>query len=295
MTDAIEQPLSFAEAAFLGTLQGVAEFLPISSSGHLALSQYFMGLEKLPLFFDLMLHVGTLVAVIWYYRRDLFGIGTEPSEAIPNLRDWNSLTKLCVWLALALAPAVAAKLVFKEKKPDKPETVLTQVGDMRKHASERPRTVLVFLTVTSFVLLAISRKAPGTVGVAQMTWRHALFIGCAQALSALCPGLSRSGMTISASLLLGFSAAWAVNFSLLLSIPTILAACVYEAKDLSFGWVQTNWLPTLVGTVIAAVIGWLSIQLLARSVLKRQWGMFAVYLWIVVAVCSAVLWSRAAS
>ena len=292
MTEPVEAPLSFAAASFLGALQGLAEFLPISSSGHLSLAQYFMGLEKLPLFFDLMLHVGTLVAVVWHYRRDLFGLRTEPSDSIPNLRDWHSLKTLCVWLAIALAPAVAAKLAFKETKPGDASTMRSQIGDMRKHSSERPLTVLSFMGVTSLVLLAVSKKIPGGVGVSRTTWRHALFIGCAQALSALCPGLSRSGMTISASLLLGFSAPWAVNFSLLLSVPTILAASVWEAKDLSFGWIQTNWLATLWGTAIAAIIGWLSIQLLARSVARRQWGMFAVYLWLVIAVVGPLVWFR---
>src|SRR5262245_4001282 len=237
MTDSVEAPLSFAAASFLGALQGLAEFLPISSSGHLSLAQFFMGLEMLPLFFDLMLHVGTLAAVLWHYRRDLFSRRPEANDSIPNLHDRNSLTKLCVWLAIALAPAVAAKLAFRETKQGAEVTMRSQIGDMRKHSSERPLTVLSFMAVTSLVLLAVSKKNPGAVGVSQTTWRHALFIGCAQALSALCPGLSRSGMTISASLLLGFTAPWAVNFSLLLSVPTILAASVWEAKDLSFGWI----------------------------------------------------------
>ena len=292
MTENIEAPLSLGAAAFLGVLQGVAEFLPISSSGHLALAQHFMGLEKLPLFFDLMLHVGTLAAVVWHYRQDLFGAPTQPSEAIPNLRDRTSLIRLCCWLALALAPAVAAKLAFKETEKGKSPTARSRIGDMREHASERPLTVLSFMGVTSLVLLAASRKSPGGVGVSQMNWRYALFIGCAQALSALCPGLSRSGMTISASLLLGFSAAWAVNFSLLLSIPTILAASVWEARHLTFDWVQANWMQTMLGALIAAVVGWMSIQLLARSVARRQWGGFAVYLWLLILVVGPFAWFR---
>jgi undecaprenyl-diphosphatase len=287
-----EEPLSFAAATFLGVLQGVAEFLPISSSGHLALAQNFLGYEKLPLFFDLMLHVGTLAAVVWYYRRALFGRPVEPSNDLPDLHDPRMFRKVLIWVALGLAPAVGAKLLFKETEEGRRPTALSQVGDMREHASERPRLVLMFLGVTSLVLLATSRAQPGTIGVPQTTFRHVLFIGCAQALSALCPGLSRSGMTISTSLLLGFSAAWAVNFSLLLSIPTILAASVWEAKDLTFDWIRLNWAPTLLGTAVAAVVGWMSILLLARSVQRRQWGMFAAYLWLLILIVGPLVWSR---
>lgn len=292
MAPIVEEPVSFASATFLGALQGVAEFLPISSSGHLALAQHFMGLEKLPLFFDLMLHVGTLAAVVWHYRRDLFGVSTQPTDGIPNLSDGGSFVKLCVWLALALAPAVVVKLVFKETKEGSPPTWRSQVGDMRELSSERPFLVLSFLTTTSLVLIAASRIAPGSIGVSKTTWRHALFIGLAQALSALCPGLSRSGMTISAALLLGFSATWAVNFSLLLSIPTILAASIWEARRLTFDWVSANWLPTAWATFVAAVVGYASIQLLARSVLRRQWGLFAAYLWLVILVVGPIAWFR---
>src|SRR3954470_21723348 len=116
MTSAVESPLSFAAATFLGALQGVAEFLPISSSGHLALAQNYMHLEDLPLFFDLMLHIGTLAAVVWHYRRILFGKQLEPNDDLPDIRNRAAFWKLCLWLGVALAPAVAAKLVFKETK-----------------------------------------------------------------------------------------------------------------------------------------------------------------------------------
>jgi undecaprenyl-diphosphatase len=287
-----ESPLSFPAATFLGALQGVAEFLPISSSGHLALAEHFMGLEGLPLFFDIMLHVGTLAAVVWHYRRAFIGKPVEPNDDLPNLRDLASFRKLCLWLSLALAPAVGAKLLFKETKAGESPTTLSKIGDVREQASERPFVVLSFLGLTSVVLLLTSRASPGKIGVSQTTIRHVLLIGCAQALSALCPGLSRSGMTISTSLLLGFTAAWAVNFSLLLSIPTILAAVVWESRHLTFDWVRLNWMPTLLGTIVAAVVGWLSIQLLARSVQRRQWGMFAGYLWLVILVAGAFAWNR---
>src|SRR5690242_11793913 len=148
MTPPTESPLSYLAATLLGALQGVAEFLPISSSGHLALAQHFMGLEDLPLFFDLMLHVGTLIAVTWYYRETLFGRQTEPSDDLPNLRDPTMFVRVCVWIALALAPVVVAKLVFHETKEGQTPTALSRIGDMREHASERPGTVLSFLAMT---------------------------------------------------------------------------------------------------------------------------------------------------
>jgi undecaprenyl-diphosphatase len=282
------------DALILAVLQGVAEFLPISSSAHLALVQYFRNMQHLPNFFDVMLHIGTLIAVVWYYRRMFFlKPGEADADEMPILSDRKQFINLATWLIIAMLPAVGAKLIFKETKEGQTPTFFTTVGDMRDQASDRPMLVLFFLACTSVVLLVASRAPSGNIGVQSMKWHHALLIGVAQALSALCPGLSRSGMTISTSLLLGLKAPWAVNFSLLLSIPVILAAAVYESRKIEMGWASNHVPQIVIGIAVSAVVGWASIALLAASVRRHRWGWFAVYLWVLIAVVSFALWRTA--
>jgi undecaprenyl-diphosphatase len=291
---AIISNVSMLDALILAVLQGVAEFLPISSSAHLALVQYFRKMEHLPNFFDVMLHIGTLLAVVWYYRRMFFlKPGEVDADEMPILSDRKQFINLAFWLILAMLPAVGAKLIFKETKEGQAPTFFTTVGDMRDQASDRPTLVLFFLACTSVVLLVASRAPSGNIGVQSMKWHHALLIGIAQALSALCPGLSRSGMTISTSLLLGLKAPWAVNFSLLLSIPVILAAAVYEGRKIETGWASSHIPQIVVGIAVSAIVGWASIGLLAASVRRHRWGWFAVYLWVLIAVVATALWLNA--
>ncbi len=279
--------LSYPAAGALGALQGVAEFLPISSSAHLALAQHFMGLGTAN-FFDLMLHVGTLVAVVWFCRA-LFRPNPEADPGVaPPLHHRPTLLRIGLLVALAVLPS-GAKLLFKATKPGAEPTWRSHVGDLREHAGERPWMVLGFLAVTSIVLIAAARATGGAIDANTMQPWHAVAIGVAQACSALCPGLSRSGMTISAALMLGLRPAWAVNFSLLMSIPTILAATASEAGKLEKGWFAANAGPTLLGTAIAGAVGWLSIGLLAKCATRGRWGWFAAYLWVVIAACAAAL------
>jgi undecaprenyl-diphosphatase len=282
--------LDLGSAVFLGTLQGLGEFLPISSSGHLALAQYFLGLKGEALtMFDVVLHLGTLTAVLWYYRRKFFLPPSDTDESFPNLRQSKSLLKLAIWLFLGLLPAVVAKLAFRETKSGSTPTWRSAIGDWREQASHRPRTVLFFLGCTSVVLVLASHARSQDMGISKMNWRHALVIGLAQACSAMCPGLSRSGMTISASLLLGLRPAWAVNFSLLLSIPTILAAFIWEARHLTPAWIQLNWFSAMMGISVSAFVGWVSIGLLARTVTRGHWIWFAAYLWVLIALINVIL------
>ncbi|HVJ81783.1 MAG TPA: undecaprenyl-diphosphate phosphatase [Planctomycetia bacterium] len=274
--------ISLGFAILLGALQGVAEFLPISSTGHLALAEHFLGIRKADSFFDVMLHLGTLAAVVWHYRRSLAGRDEGESDAFP-LHDRKRWPWIATLLAVAMTPAVAAVIAFPKTKPDQVPSARTKVGDLRANASQTPGVVLGFLACTGAVLVVAGRTKPGPIGPQEFGIRHALAIGAAQALSALCPGLSRSGMTISMSLALGVRPATAVHFSLLLSIPTILAASVHEARDVSAVWMSHNAGATLAGAIVAAVIGWASIGLLAGAVKRGRWGWFAFYLWALAA------------
>jgi undecaprenyl-diphosphatase len=300
----------------LGVLQGVAEFLPISSSAHLALLEYFLGLEDTPRFFDVALHVGTLIAVLGCYRqlwapwlRVLF-TGKTPadssSSAAPAENSFGTLGhkqayRLVALVVLGTLPAVIAGATFRPTKirPGEPAPTRSsfrhRVGDLRENASRHPWMVLGFLSVTSVVLLLSSRLGSGPTGPDQMTFRQALGIGVAQALSAIFPGLSRSGMTISTALLLGLRAEWAVHFSLLLSIPAVLGALVLKSADLDPSWLTGDRLTaTLMGTLTSLIVGWLSIRLLMGSVRRGKWWVFSIYLACLIAVVAATLLARTA-
>lgn len=292
------------EAIGLGVFQGIAEFLPISSSGHLALLQYFLGIADTPRFFDVMLHVGTLAAVLAFYRRSLW---ISPSELLTGKsHPWRTgelhllspYPRRMVWfLILATLPTVVAALMFRPTKLAPGESLATtetswrhQIGDIREYAAQRPEMILGFLLVTSAVLLIGARAKHGTGDSVTMTWWQALLMGTAQAFSALFPGLSRSGMTVSAGMLLGLRGEWAVHFSLLMSIPAILGAVVLKSRDLDPAWLTPpNVTATIVGTVVSAIVGWFSISLLLRSVRKGQWWHYSLYLWFVVIVAYACL------
>jgi undecaprenyl-diphosphatase len=296
--------LDYLSAVQLGALQGATEFLPVSSSGHLALLQYVMGLQDVPHFFDLCLHLGTLFAVFWHFRRLLVNFfrerpspGVRPPADIAfrithGRRGLEGLMRLSLLLAITTAPVVFAVLLFPSTKPGQPATWRSRIGDIRAKAKEHPEVVLCFLAITSVVLIRASQANAGTIDPYTTTLRHALLIGIAQTLSAFCPGLSRSGMTISTALLLGFRGDWAVNFSLLASIPAVLGATLKELRDIDWNWLTPqNTYATLAGTFTAAVIGWLCIQLLNRAVTRNQWGWFGVYLWFVVLGGFAAQWN----
>lgn len=302
--------LGILEAIGLGLLQGLTEFLPISSSGHLALLQYLLHLEDVPRFFDVMLHVGTLAAVLAYYRRSLWGAAVDAvrgpsadSSADPadartvRLPPWRTVA----FLILATLPTVAAALVCRPTKlaagqrlEDMPRTWRNRIGDLREYSSSRPWVVLGFLVCTGGVLLGGAQARGGAVDAQSMRWTHVLGIGVAQACSALFPGMSRSGLTISTALVLGLRGEWAVHFSLLMSIPAILGAAVLKTADLDPAWLTPQHLAaTISGTIVSAVVGWCCIWMLLGAVRRGRWWWFSVYVWTAAAVFASFLVGRA--
>lgn len=275
--------MTLLEAIILGILQGVAEFLPISSSAHLALLQYFMGLEDTPRFFDVMLHVGTLAAVLAYYRANLWPFGRAD-------RAWlgSASRRLAIGVVLATLPAVAAGLAFRPTKVSPGQRVedvptrswRNRVGDLRERSSAHPEFIIGFLAITGVVLVLGSRARGGSIALEEIDWKRAILIGLAQAASAVCPGLSRSGMTVSTAMLAGVRGESAVHFSLLMSVPAVVGAVVLKSRDLDPTWLtSSNVLATVVGTVVSAVVGWFSIGLLVGAVRRGRWWWFAIYVW----------------
>lgn len=287
--------MTWWEAVLLGALQGVTEFLPISSSGHLVLAQHYLGFHAPPggergmeLFFDGCLHAGTALAVVWYFRTALWrqlrrGWATQAANSQPwplTSRDWLRLG----WLVLlATVPATLTALVF---------------GKEIAQSFERPRPVAVNFLFLGLLLVGIEwgrRQIQGRVAAPQTRSWHAVVIGLAQAASALFRGLSRSGMTIAAALLVGLERTWAVHFSFLLSVVASLGLAALGIgrallkADGVPAWLTGEFLMlTLLGTVVAGLVGYACIDLLIRLVQRSRLSWFALYLWTVavVVLCS---------
>ncbi len=243
--------MSILEATILGIVQGLTEFLPVSSSGHLVLVHSFFGFIEQGIFFDICLHVGTLVAVILYFGKDIIRL----------IRERNVLWLFCV--IIGTIPAVFAALLFE---------------DRISAFFVSPRKAAFMLLVTGFVLFAAQlslRKEPGAGR--GPTLLKSFFVGVAQAF-ALLPGISRSGMTISAGLFGRMSAENAFRFSFLLSIPAILGALLYKMLKADMGQIVANELGAyLAGIAAALVTGLLSLFLLWKVLRTRCLYVFGIY------------------
>lgn len=243
-------------AALLGVVQGLTEFLPVSSDGHLALAQVALGLADVPILFDILLHAGTLAVVLLWFRGDI--------AALLRARDVGYGAKIV--LAGALTLAVALPL---EKTMEK--------------AFHDVRTVGTGFLVSAAFLLATLRRGAG--GRTEPSWRDALLVGLVQGLAPF-PGVSRSGLTISAALLSGMEGAAAMRFSFILSLPTVGGAVflkVLEGGPLGAGPVEAA-----IGVAAAAASGTAAVALLSRAVRP---GVFHLFGWYCLAV-GAVAWMR---
>lgn len=247
------------QAIVLGLLQGFAEFLPISSSAHLSLAPWLFGWPAPGLDFDVALHVGTLVAVLWYFRKDWVLLTRAGLRIVATRRVDDEEERRVVFLVIATIPAVIAGLLLQEYA----ETVF-----------RAPVVTAIALIVLGVVLWAIDRWAPVHRTLAGMRWTHALLIGVAQTL-ALVPGVSRSGATITAGRALSMDRQSAAVFSFLMSMPIITAAAVLEVPSAirEHGFSA----PLLAGVAASAVSGWLAITVLLRYVSRNDYAIFAVY------------------
>ena len=240
----------------LAVIQGLTEFLPVSSSGHLVLIQHWTRAFEGDVFLDVVLHVGTLLAVLAVYRR----------EALRLLRFDAPAVQYIVALVVGTLPAVVVGLLFK---------------DALESLFSSPRAAAAALVLTGFVLLSTrragrrTRNLPGGWQPVAPPLHKALLIGCAQAL-AIVPGISRSGSTIAASLWLGLARDEAARFSFLLSVPAILGALVLHvlAGDVAS---EAGGLALFLGAAVAFVVGLFAIRLTALMVVQKHFWKFAFY------------------
>ncbi|MCA9649005.1 MAG: undecaprenyl-diphosphate phosphatase [Myxococcales bacterium] len=256
--------LGLGVAAMLGAVQGATEFLPVSSSGHLALAQAFFGIdpETGGHRFSIVAHAGTLLAVMWMFRRDVLELAMVPLRPLTPSPARTTLLMMVLAtlpLGLVLVPGVEEAILAVESNP---------------------RLVGVCLLVTATILFVAFRRpseAGDEVDPPSPTPRSALLVGLAQ-LVAVLPGVSRSGSTIAAGLGLGMSRAAAARFSFLISIPAILGATVLELRKLGEESAAIDPMPYVVGFAVSFVVGLACLRLLLLLVRLGRIGGFVAYL-----------------
>ena len=266
--------MSLIHSILLGLIQGVAEFLPISSSGHLAIAEQLLDMEgasEIPGFFDVLLHLGTLVAVFVAYWPEIWEMIQEFFRGIGDLVRGTTPTPVPPARRMILLVIVGTLPLF----------VILPFKDWIEGLSSNLYVVGGALLVTGCLLFASDRVRKGHKNERSTRLTDTLLVGAAQAL-ATCPGLSRSGTTITAGCFLGFERKFAVRYSFILSIPAVLGANILSLKDALGGDVVWKDVPVyLVGVVVAAVVGYACIRLLKMIADKGKFGAFAYYCWAV--------------
>lgn len=260
--------MTYLQATLLGALQGLTEFLPISSSGHLVLLQHLFGLHEPALIFDLFVHIATLVAVLAMYRQDVYGLftawlsprkgeaGSGPERA--------SARRLGLLLVLANIPTAVIGLLFESTF---------------EHFFSAPWIVGIALLITGALLWLLRPSSGRQGGTSEVGIAHAILLGCIQGL-AITPGISRSGSTIAIALLCGVSRESAARFSFLMAIPAILGAALLKSDSVStLAMAELNLVIT--GMISALVVGYIALRYLIRLVMQGELWRFAFYCWAV--------------
>lgn len=261
-------------AVFMGFVQGVAEFLPISSSGHLSLMQHFFGFEEVDNLFNILLHFATLIAVCVVYWKDIVEMVLEFFRGLASLLTKRGSREVD-------RPPEARRLVLLVILGTLPLLLVIPIEDKVELLGNSSVFVSIALLVTGFILFFSDRMARGKKNGRTATVVDALLVGVAQAFATV-PGLSRSGCTISAGMLRGFDRKFAVRYSFLLSLPAVLGATLLKVvKTISDGGINTALLPKyLIGMVVAGVVGYFSIRLVQLLADKGKFGKFSIYCWI---------------
>lgn len=266
--------MSLLTSIVLGLIQGVSEFLPISSSGHLAIAEYMLGQTGFgtpPDFFDVLLHMGTLVAVFVAYWADIRAMIFELFQGIGDIAHHSTPTPL----------PPARRLIFLIIVGTLPLFAVLPFKDKIEALSGNIYFVAVALLLTGCLLFASDRARRGRKSERTATMLDVLLVGVGQAV-ATCPGISRSGTTITAGCFVGFERKFAVRFSFLLSIPAVLGANILTLKDAVEAGIEWGEVPVyLAGVLVAALVGYACIRLLKMIAAKGKFGWFAYYCWAV--------------
>ena len=266
--------MTFLSSFLLGLVQGIAEFLPISSSGHLAIAQNLLGMSDagtVPEFFDVLLHLGTLVAVFVAYWADIKDMVLEFFRGAGDLIHHSTPNPVPPARRLILLIILGTLPLF----------VVLPVKDAVQSLSNSMVFIGAALIVTGVLLFVSDRVKKGRKNERTATWLDVLIVGIGQAIATM-PGISRSGMTITTGCFVGFERKFAVRFSFLLSIPAVLGANILSLADAAKAGINWAEVPVyLVGVVTAAVVGYLCIRLLRFIADRGKFGAFAYYCWAV--------------
>lgn len=252
--------MSWLQIIVLAIVQGLTEFLPISSSGHLILVPNVAGWADQGLVFDVAVHFGSLAAVVIFFRQDLAGLVRGSAGLLRGKAD-TPQSKMALGIGLGTIPAAIAGLLF--------------AGWIEDNLRD-PRVVVFTLSLYGVLLFLADRFGRKIRKISEMTVKDAVLIGLAQAL-ALIPGTSRSGITITTGLALGFGRQDAARFSFLLSVPVILLATGYEVLLISLSDQAVAWGQLAVAASISAIVAYLSIDFFMRFVSKIGLAPFAIY------------------
>ncbi|MCE5215294.1 MAG: undecaprenyl-diphosphatase UppP [Methanobacterium sp.] len=266
--------MDILQAIIIGIVQGLTEFLPVSSSAHLVIVPYLLGTES-SLAFDTLLHIGTLVAVVVYFWKDLVNMiksflssimDLPRGQFIKGLKE-DQFKKLAWLIIIGSIPAGLAGVLLK---------------DFFEGLFSNLMAVAIFLLITGFLLYyseMVSRKVTQKTSLKEMSIKSSLLIGVAQACS-IAPGISRSGATISTGLFLGLERELAARFSFLLSIPAILGAALVQAKDITSIFDLTTG-AAIAGFIAAIITGYLAIKIVLKLISEKNLLIFAYYCWVV--------------
>ncbi|MCL1808485.1 MAG: undecaprenyl-diphosphate phosphatase [Clostridiales bacterium] len=264
--------MSVAEAVILGLVQGLAEFLPISSSGHLALLEKLFGIEgESVLAFAVLLHVGTLASVLAVYWKDVLALVYELCMVFKDLftgkglrPDANPTRKLGFLIIAATVPTALMGVLL---------------GDVFSAMYLSLPVIGAGFLITGTILLAAERLGQNRKKIKDMKYRSAVFTGICQGV-AICPGISRSGATLFGSLICGLDRASAVKFAFLLSLPSIMGSAVLEApKAFAEGAGPSMAAPIAVGAAVAAIAGFFAIKTMIKVVSSKKLFGFSIYTW----------------
>lgn len=261
--------MGWLEDIVLGVVQGLTEFLPISSSGHLVVVPAVLGWDQPDLTFDLILHLGTLLAVLFSFRRDLLGLLVGLFGGGPDPRADRRMIGL---LVLGSIPAGLAGLTL---------------GNEFESLFEEPLWACAFWVVTAVILLAVERMIRAGVAEHDVDARRASWIGLAQAAS-ITPGISRSGSTIAAGVAQGMTREAAARFSFLLAIPAIVGAVATKITDVTSGRFDITG-PVIAGFIAATISGWLAIEGFLAYLRTHSLRAFAAYLLVAAPVAAVII------
>ncbi len=282
--------MTLLESVLMGIIQGVTEFLPVSSSGHLAIFKSLFHVETPGLLFDILLHVGTLLAVFVCYYKDIFKMLAEFFKMLADI--FFNFT-----------------LLFQRKEEKKKRKIVSNgyrkfdllvlvtciptgiIGVVDSDMVEKASDILLIpgicLIINSVILFVSDRLKDGKNGPKETSFTSAFLIGVAQGIATL-PGISRSGTTITACVACGFQRNFAVKYSFILSIPTILGSLLFEITDVDLSLVTANEVCNYaVGMLVAALVGFVCIKTMLVVVRQKKFTYFAVYS-LIVGVLSVV-------